>query len=688
LIEGKQRCFYVVDFDHAGCYFYRMELGNIVEYIDRERILCAVILEVRNQRLRLLTENSKEVNLSASRLLRRDRTRLDLTMGRTRMVDTLKEIAHKRKALIGEVIIRDLWDVLNAEQEWIDLDTMTAFCFPGAPNGDHQSAVMRALFNDRLYFRFDPGRFFPNSTEQVERLIAQRDEQARRQRIIETGGDWLRRCLAHSGPTAADAREPGAGEFLDVLKSYYLFEKESPDHSLARGMLERAGLDQTDELFALLVKAGVFAEDENVELHRLDARVEFPPEVRQAAAEVTGAARPLQADSRRQDLTDLNLFTIDGQSTMDFDDALSLELTPEGLRLGVHIVDVAQVVRKGDPLDREARRRGSSIYMADQRIPMLPPALAEGLCSLKAGEVRPAISTVVDLSPELDVRGYRVLPTIVRVKSQLSYFDVNLLADQDPTVVHLRSIARKFREARLAAGAVHISVPEINIWLGENGDVNLNRVNRESPGRMLVAEIMILANWLMARFLSENGMPAIFRSQPDPRERLYRGEDGTLFQHWMQRRLLNRFVLGHAAEKHSGLGLAAYVTATSPIRKYFDLVTQRQVRAVLGLEEPYSAEDVDGILQDLSLPMSRVGRLQVGRQRYWLLRYLERRIGQKEEAIVLVRRRHSYQVLLTDYMLECDLPITGGFELKPEDLIQVTIQNVSARKDVVSLTIG
>jgi len=432
----------------------------------------------------------------------------------------------------------------------------------------------------------------------------------------------------------------------------------------------------------------VFAADENVELLRLGAPVEFPPEVRQAAAELAGAARPLAADSRRQDLTDLSLFTIDGQSTLDFDDALSLEATPEGLRLGVHIVDVAHVVGKGDPMDLEARRRGSSIYMADQRIPMLPPALAEGLCSLKAGEVRPAISTVVDLSPELSVRGCRILPTIVRVKSQLSYFDVNLLADQDPTVVHLRSIARKFREARLAAGAVHISVPEINLWLGENGDINLNRVNRESPGRMLVAEIMILANWLMARFLSENGVPAIFRSQPEPRERLYRGEEGTLFQHWMQRRLLNRFVLGHAAEKHSGLGLAAYVTATSPIRKYFDLVTQRQVRAVLGLEEPYSAEEIDRLIEDLSMPMGRVGRLQAGRQRYWLLRYLEQRIGQKEEAIVLVRRRHSYQVLLADYMLECDLPITGGFELKPEDLIQVTIQNVSARKDLVSLTIG
>jgi exoribonuclease-2 len=224
--------------------------------------------------------------------------------------------------------------------------------------------------------------------------------------------------------------------------------------------------------------------------------------------------------------------------------------------------------------------------------------------------------------------------------------------------------------------------------MSENGDINLNRLNRESPGRMLVAETMILANWLMARFLAENGVPAIYRSQPDPRERLYRGDEGTLYQHWMQRRLLNRFVLGHAPDKHSGLGLSAYVTATSPIRKYYDLVTQRQVRAALGMEEPYPAEDIDRIIQELATPMSRVAHLQVSRQRYWLLKYLEKRIGQKEEAIVLVRRRHSYQILLSDYMLECDLPITGGIELKPEDLIQVTIQNVSARKDLINLTIG
>ena len=83
-----------------------------------------------------------------------------------------------------------------------------------------------------------------------------------------------------------------------------------------------------------------------------------------------------------------------------------------------------------------------------------------------------------------------------------------------------------------------------------------------------------------------------------------------------------------------------------------------------------------------------MGRLQAGRQRYWLLKYLEQRVGQKEEAIVLVRRRTSYQILLTDYMLECDLPINGYLDLKPEDLIQVTLQKVDARKDLVVPAIG
>ena len=107
-----------------------MESGSIVEYIDRQKIMCAVILEVKNSRLRLLTENNREIKLSAGRLLHEDKARIDLSMGRDNMVSTLKGVADKRKALIRQVDIKDLWEVLNTEQVWIDLETMTEFCFP------------------------------------------------------------------------------------------------------------------------------------------------------------------------------------------------------------------------------------------------------------------------------------------------------------------------------------------------------------------------------------------------------------------------------------------------------------------------------------------------------------------------------------------------------------------------------
>jgi exoribonuclease-2 len=153
----------------------------------------------------------------------------------------------------------------------------------------------------------------------------------------------------------------------------------------------------------------------------------------------------------------------------------------------------------------------------------------------------------------------------------------------------------------------------------------------------------------------------------------------------MQRKYLSRFVLSHEPESHAGLGLEAYVTATSPIRKYFDLATQRQIRAILGLEAPYSADEIQRIIQLLEQPTVMVSRIQYARNRYWLLKYLEGKIGQKEKAIVLTKMKKNYLVLLTEYMIECSLPSFAGIQLKPEDVIRVTIQHVDARKDLLAV---
>lgn len=663
-----------------------MEEGNIVEFIDRQKIVCAVVQEVKNHRLRLLTENDREVNLSSNRLSHKSRMVLDLSLGRIKTIDALKAIAFRRKQLIRQVNIREIWEILNTEQEWIDLATMTEFCFSNQTNCDHESAIIRAFFQNRLYFKFDQNRFFPISEELVERNLTQELEIARRTQRIESCAQWIRAQLQQQ-----DRRPPlptlSEDEIacLDILKSCYLLEKESPHYDEGKEIMTKAGIDDRERLFSLLVDFGLFDPNENIELYRQEIPLEFSPQVLLHAGNMAGVCSLPSEPSERKDLTHLSLMTIDGQSTLDYDDAISFEDYGDSCCLGVHIVDVAHYVKKDDPIDLEARLRASSIYMPDQKIPMLPPGLAEGLCSLKAGELRPAISILIYLSKTLEIQDYEIVSSLIRVQRQLTYYDVNMVADTSREVASLCDIATKFRQKRLSDGAVQISLPDINVWISDTGEIGVNRINRESPGRMLVAEIMIMANWLMAKFLSSHGVSAVFRSQPGPRDRLYKGCEGSLFQNYMQRRLLSRFMLLNQAERHSGLGLDTYVTATSPIRKYYDLVTQRQIRSVFGQEVPYSAQEIDQIIQQLQEPMLRVSRMQFQRNRYWILKYLESRTGQKEEAIVIGRKRNAYQILMTEYMLECDLATTSRIELKPENQIQVTIQHVNARKDVLSV---
>jgi len=470
------------------------------------------------------------------------------------------------------------------------------------------------------------------------------------------------------------------------------FIQKIREKAIGKEILLKAGVRDEHDIFMALVKTGVWDENENTDLIRNETPIDFSPELVAASekisAEAAAAGITAFSDSQRRDLRDLSLITVDGQATLDYDDALSLERVGDFYRLGIHIIDVGHFVRKEGPLDKEAQLRGSSVYMPDRKIPMLPTSLAEDLCSLKAGEDRPAVSTVLKLNKALELLDFEIFPSLVNVSQQLTYYDVNMMAEENPDIRIFREVASKFRQIRLGAGAVQITLPETHVWLGGDGEISVNRINRESPGRMLVSELMIMANWLMGRFLRDKNVPTIFRSQPKPKERLYDGVEESLYKNIMQRRLLNRFALSSKPEPHSGLGLDVYLTATSPIRKYSDLVTQRQIRAALDLEAPYTQDEIDLIIQSLELPISGIVRLQQRRHRYWIFKYLEKQIGHKFEAIVLMKRRNTFQVLIPDFMLECDLPLHGGIDLTPEDLVQVTIQRADARRDILTISVG
>jgi exoribonuclease-2 len=658
-----------------------MESGQVVEYIDNQKIFCAVVLEVKNVRLKLLTENNREVKLSAERLTHRSDQRLPAAMRRDKMSAALKEIAARRRELSREIDVQSLWEVLHTEQQWIDLPTMTVFCFPENPDGDHESAVIRAFFKDRLFFKFRPDQFFPNSQDKVEQIMAARRKEERNARIVDEGGAWMHKIFKGQEPAPPRERD----EIVRILASFYLHDKESPHRDLARAILKKAGASSPSAIFNFLVSAGAWQPHENLDLLRNDIRTDMPEQVEMHAVKI---CRTPPADNGRRDLRDLDIMTIDGPATLDFDDALSLVSRGDNYELGIHITDVGYYIAKGDPIDQEALARGSSIYMPDQRIPMLPLSLAQGLCSLKADEDRPAISTLITLSPEAKVIDFEIVPTVIRVRRQLTYQDVDELIDHDTIIKTLHRIAEDYRNSRLDNDALIIDLPEINIWLNASGEPVITCIDRESPSHLLVAELMILANSLMARFLSQRELPAIFRAQAQPRERLFERNQGSLFQNWMQRRQINRFILSSAPEPHAGLGVPAYVTGTSPIRKYSDLITQRQLRAALGLEKPYNRDEIDFLIAALAEPMGAVGRIQYRRHRYWLLKHLESRIGSKQEAVVLHKRRDGYVILIPEYLLECQLSGAANVALKPEDLIQITFQHVNARNDVITVYLG
>jgi exoribonuclease-2 len=634
-----------------------METGHVVEFIDSNRIVCAVVLELKKLRLRLLTENNREVKLSAGRLVHHTPLGLDGAEGRSRLVSALKEIAERRHKLSQQIDIRELWEILNSEQEWIDLGTMTAFCFRDGTDADCQSAVIRAFFNDRLYFKFKMNQFRPHTPDQVAAIVQQKEVEAQKERLILQGAAWIGRVMNGESPPRPD----NADTICEVLSSYYLLEKESPHRETARAILKKAGTGSPTAIFTFLSKIGLWHPDENLDLLRFGIRGQFSAMVESHAETLCRNATVVL--NGRRDLRSHQIITIDGPSTVDFDDALSISREGDHLIVGIHITDVGYFVSKGDPLDQAAKEQCSTIYMPDGKIPMLPPALSEGACSLKAGQDRPGVSTMIRITAKAEIIDFEIVPSLIRVTEQLTFQTADAMTASDENIRTLHAIAATYRQQRLQNGALLIDLPEINVWLNGEGTPAISRTNRESPGRMLVSELMIMANEMAARFLVQNDLPAIFRSQPEPRERLFENSQGSLFQNWMQRKLINRFVLGSTPERHAGLGLEQYITATSPIRKYSDLVTQRQLRAASGLEAPYSQQEIDTIIAASEEPLRQVARIQYRRHRYWLLKYLQSRTGQKEEAMVLYKRRG--RLYDSAAKLHARVPAFGGRGIHP-----------------------
>lgn len=663
-----------------------MEPGYLVEFFEEKRILCGAVLELKGDRLHVLTQNSRELTLARKRVLFAHRATLPASASRQQWLDYLQEIARKREELKAAVELADLWEFLAEEQRAVSEQDLADLWFGGKASPDQVAAVGRALYDDKFYFKHKDGLWVPNPPEVVEGLKekARREEEARRE--LDAAGAMLRTAWEKGEIPDPQWRE----RLVAVLKDLAVFGEEALHYQQGKAFLQKAGLNADDAPFRLLVRLKVFQEDENLDLHRLQVPVEFSPEAR---GQALALARQKFADPYeriRTDLTSLECLTIDGERTRDFDDALSLEPLDDGWRLGVHIADVSAQVEAHNPLDLEAQERGSSIYLPEMRLPMFPEEISENTLSLVALEERPALSFLVDLTPEAEIKDWLITPSRIKVKRRLTYSEVDqFLAERDATLAALTRLTRQLKARRLAQGGYELKLPEVWVSFNHQGVIHVMMEDQETVSHMLVAEAMVLANWLAARFLSEQALPAIYRAQPEPREPINTEEPKDLVTLWQDRRKLSRVVMDLTPQPHWGLGLPVYTFATSPIRRYLDLVIHRQILSVMHGEPPfYSQAELEKILMTIEPAMRRASLLKTRRLRYWLLKYLAAQVGQKKEALVVEPMPNRYRLLFPDLLLEVFLAAPASLKLKPGDTVRVRLDKVAPREDQIKLSLA
>ena len=349
--------------------------------------------------------------------------------------------------------------------------------------------------------------------------------------------------------------------------------------------------------------------------------VDFSAEAREQAKQYANAEIDEKQAAKRLDLRDLPIFTIDGADTKDIDDAISVERIENGYKLGVHIADVSHYVTEGSPLDNDAFERGTSVYIADKVIPMLPKELSNGICSLNPGVDRLAFSCIMEISNKGTVKKYKFAKTVIRSRVQGVYSEVNAILDNTaneaikakysevldciPVMKELADILIKKRKDR---GAPEIQSSESKVICDENGicvDIK-PRVQGVSEG--IIEEFMLMANNSAAKTAMKKEIPFVYRVHENPPAEKIESLKSTLealginplginekadaktFAKLLEKTsddprsvIINRIILRTMAKAkyseqplgHFGLVLAEYAHFTSPIRRYADLSIHR-----------------------------------------------------------------------------------------------------------------
>ncbi|PZO42106.1 MAG: RNB domain-containing ribonuclease [Pseudanabaena frigida] len=545
------------------------------------------------------------------------------------------------------------------------------------------------LINDKIYFKQKGDLYEPRSSSQVLELKHQAEAAAQRAKLLEEFQQKLTTKLSGGEVTWTTSDRAR----LDCLERYALHGDEASDKTAAQELLSFAKRSKNEQAaFQMLVDLGIWSEHENLNLLRSQIPIRFANELIAAAQECFTAPIPDNMRDLRRDLTHLHVYTIDDISTTEIDDGLSIETLADGKkRIWIHIADPTRWLDPESPLDKDARKRGTSVYLPTGVIPMFPIELAAGPMSLIENKVCHALSFAVDLDEVGAVANYEIVASLVKPNYRLTYEDVEemLQLGVEDDLDRLADFARLRKKWRVDQGAIEIHLPDTSVKVdSKNGDRLTLELMEDTFSRQLVAEMMILAGEVAAKFAQTNNIPIPYRYQEQPElpplDTLMQLPSGPV-REFAICRCMTKGSLGLYASRHAGLGLDAYAQVTSPIRRYSDLLAHWQIKAFLrGESLPFTAERLTEILQAIDPAIWDANQVERQSVKYWSLEYLRRNKDVVWEALMLDWLRENEKlalVLIEDLGLK--LPMRINRQIQVGDNLRIKTGEVDPRKDII-----
>ena len=480
----------------------------------------------------------------------------------------------------------------------------------------------------------------------------------------------------------AEADSKGANDGDKVVVELTSYGDGADEKQKKNGRVRRPKRPE-GKVVEILGKAGEPGVDILSIIKAYDLPLDFPEKVKNQAERVPDAIS--EADmAGRLDLRMLQMVTIDGEDAKDLDDAVSLEMDGENYKLGVHIADVANYVQENSALDREALKRGTSVYLVDRVIPMLPTRLSNGICSLNAKEDRLALSCLMTVNPKGEVIDHQIAETVICVNERMTYTSVaKILEEKDPeecqkyeTLVpmfeQMAKLSAILRESRKKRGSIDFDFPETKVILDENGKpVELKAYDRNVATK-LIEDFMLLANETVAEEYFWREVPFVYRNHEAPDEEKIKSLSTFInnfgfhihvgnqevkpkevqkllakIEDTPQEAMICRLALrsmkraGYTPENLGHFGLAAkyYTHFTSPIRRYPDLQIHRIIKDVLrGRMKEEKAAHYEAILPEVTKHASETERRadEVERETIKLKKteYMQQHLGEVYEGVI------------------------------------------------------